>query len=139
MQDTWICPGSLQAKYWWKEFAYLRAIALFGADHHSVEQLQDKAISELVKYCNTIHPGDKNRFQDFFSFFRLCAPCIQKRWRIFSFPDLLETSRLTVWFPTFWKWSPGNIKIILADIESFSPEPRSPASPVKTRNRKLSF
>merc|ERR1719192_2236920 len=45
-----------------KEFAYLRAIALFGADHHSVERLQDKVVTELMDYTNAIHPGDKNRF-----------------------------------------------------------------------------
>jgi hypothetical protein len=45
-----------------KEFAYLRAIALFGADHHSVERLQDKVVSELADYTTSTHPGDKNRF-----------------------------------------------------------------------------
>lgn len=45
-----------------KEFAYLRAIALFGADHHSVERLQDKVVAELGDYTSSIHPGDKNRF-----------------------------------------------------------------------------
>lgn len=45
-----------------KEFSYLRAIALFGADHHAVERLQDKAVSELESYCSRLHPGDRNRF-----------------------------------------------------------------------------
>jgi len=45
-----------------KEFAYLRAIALFGADRHGVEKLQDKAVSELEQCCLDSNPNDKNRF-----------------------------------------------------------------------------
>jgi len=45
-----------------KEFAYLRAIALFGADHHSVERLQDKVVGELGDHTASTHPGDRNRF-----------------------------------------------------------------------------
>ena len=32
------------------------------ADHHSVERLQDKVVSELADYTSSTHPGDKNRF-----------------------------------------------------------------------------
>merc|ERR1719461_2746 len=43
------------------EFAYLRSIAMFGADHHAVETLQDKAVAELEDSTSKSHPGDRNR------------------------------------------------------------------------------
>ena len=43
-----------------KEFSFLRAIALFGADQHAVERLQDKAVVELERHCSA-RPGGPDR------------------------------------------------------------------------------
>lgn len=117
-----------------KEFAYLRAIALFGADHHSVEQLQDKAVSELEMYCNTIHPGDKNRFPRLLLLLSPLRSLHSETLEDLFFSGLIGNIQIDSVIPYILKMEPREYQNHLgvkAERESFSPEPRSPASPVK--------
>lgn len=117
-----------------KEFAYLRAIALFGADHHSVEQLQDKAVSELEKYCATIHPGDKNRFPRLLLLLSPLRSLHSETLEDLFFSGLIGNIQIDSVIPYILKMEPREYQNHLgvkAERESFSPEPASPASPVK--------
>jgi len=117
-----------------KEFAYLRAIALFGADHHSVERLQDKAVSELEKYCNTIHPGDKNRFPRLLLLLSPLRSLHSETLEDLFFSGLIGNIQIDSVIPYILKMEPREYQNHLgvkAERESFSPEPTSPASPVK--------
>merc|ERR1719228_1568143 len=115
-----------------KEFAYLRAIALFGADHHSVEQLQDKAVSELEKYCNTIHPGDKNRFPRLLLLLSPLRSLHSETLEDLFFSGLIGNIQIDSVIPYILKMEPREYQNHLgvkAERESFSPEPHQPHSP----------
>merc|ERR1719232_390685 len=115
------------------EFAYLRTIALFGADHHSIEQLQDKAVAELEDATNKKHPGDRNRFPRLLLLSPLRSLHSETLEDLF-FSGLIGNIQIDSVIPYILKMEPREYQNHLgvkAERESFSPEPTSPASPVK--------
>ena len=104
------------------------------SDHHSVEQLQDKAVSELEKYCATIHPGDKNRFPRLLLLLSPLRSLHSETLEDLFFSGLIGNIQIDSVIPYILKMEPREYQNHLgvkAERESFSPEPASPASPVK--------
>merc|ERR1712025_254036 len=99
------------------EFAYLRTIALFGADHHSVEKLQDKAVAELEDATNKKHPEIETGSPDFSSFSLLSGLCTLKLWRTSFSPVSSGTSRSTASSLTSSRWSQRSIRITLEPLQ----------------------
>merc|ERR1712117_378616 len=116
------------------EFAYLRTIALFGADHHCVEKLQDKAVAELEDATSKKHPGDRNRFPRLLLLLSPLRSLHPETLEDLFFSGLIGNIQIDSVIPYILKMEPREYQNHLgvkAERESFSPEPTSPASPVK--------
>jgi len=99
-----------------------------------VEQLQDKAVSELEKYCNTIHPGDKNRFPRLLLLLSPLRSLHSETLEDLFFSGLIGNIQIDSVIPYILKMEPREYQNHLgvkSEMGSSSPEPHSPASPVK--------
>jgi len=126
------------------EFAYLRTIALFGADHHSVEKLQDKAVAELEDATNKKHPGDRNRFPRLLLLLSPLRSLHSETLEDLFFSGLIGNIQIDSVIPYILKMEPKEYQTHLGanpeehQEESSSPEPSSPGSPGKRDSDKES-
>jgi len=116
------------------EFAYLRTIALFGADHHSIETLQDKAVAELEDATNSKHPGDRNRFPRLLLLLSPLRSLHSETLEDLFFSGLIGNIQIDSVIPYILKMEPKEYQNHLGATQedqeesSSSPEPSSPES-----------
>merc|ERR1719150_2238839 len=124
------------------EFAYLRSIALFGADHHCVEALQDRAVAELEDATSKAHPGDRNRFPRLLLLLSPLRSLHPETLEDLFFSGLIGNIQIDSVIPYILKMEPKEYQNHLGGSEqeeaSSSPEPGSPGSPVKREEDKES-
>jgi len=117
------------------EFAYLRSIALFGADHHAVESLQDKAVAELEDFSSKRQPGDRNRFPRLLLLLSPLRSLHPETIEDLFFSGLIGNIQIDSVIPYILKMEPKEYQNHLGGSDqedaSSSPEPESPESPVK--------
>merc|ERR1712117_449798 len=116
------------------EFAYLRTIALFGADHHCVEKLQDKAVAELEDATSKKHPGDRNRFPRLLLLLSPLRSLHPETLEDLFFSGLIGNIQIDSVIPYILKMEPKEYQNHLGasqedqEESSSSPEPSSPES-----------
>ena len=103
-------------------------------DHHSIEQLQDKAVAELEDATNKKHPGDRNRFPRLLLLLSPLRSLHSETLEDLFFSGLIGNIQIDSVIPYILKMEPKEYQNHLGATQedpeesSSSPEPSSPES-----------